>query len=197
MVTGQSEEEGAGTASPFRGLDRPIVALVADPGVALADLDKLEDVVFKAEKVGLAMKAFRAVRISPENAEKDPVLSGHGKDVPRLLVIDPVKEKVKVLAGSKISASALFAEMKKVADGFYEEKLEKLVKDHLKLLTERDQVANEEKTLKDKEGRLTEEGAKAEKDLAGLREELARVQKDLEDLAAKERDLWKLTPKAA
>ena len=198
MATGEQApagEEGE-APSPFAALDRPVIALVADPTVALSDLEgKLEEVIFKTERLP-AMKAFRTVRISPENAERDPVLQGKGKDVPRVLVVNPLKEDVKALEGGRLKAGTLYSEMKKVADSYYEEKLDALVKGHLKILTERDQLANEEKTLQDKEGRLAEEGDKSARDLAEVRTELGRVRKDLEGLATRERDLWKLTPKS-
>ena len=52
--------------------------LVADTTMAMVDFDKLEEVVFKNEKIGLAMKAFRAVRISPEDADRAQELRDWG-----------------------------------------------------------------------------------------------------------------------
>jgi nucleoside diphosphate kinase len=195
VATGAAATE-AEPPSPFASLDRPVLALVADPGIAMADFEgKLEEVVFKNEKVGLAMKAFRAVRISPDNAEKDPVLGGEGKTLPRILLVNPTKKDVVVLESEKIKAASLFKAMQKVADSFYEEKIEKVVKEHLRLLNDRDKLAGEEKNLRDKEARLAEEGEKSSKDLEEVRKEIADLGKELEKLAAEERDLWKLTRK--
>ncbi len=161
----------------------------------MSDLDKLETIVFANEKIGLAMKAFRAVRMSPEAADNDPILAEQGKGEPRLLIIDPIKEKVKVLEESKIKVSSLYSEMKKASASFYKEKLDKCVKSHLKLLTAQDQLANEVKVLSTKEGKLAEDGDKAEKKLAKVREELKAVEKELEDIKNEQLEIWKLTPK--
>jgi len=172
--------------------------LVADPTAPVDSFEKLDEVVFKNEKIGLAMKAFRAVRISPERADEDRLLAGQGKTVPRMLVVDPVKEKVQVIEESKIKVSTLYKAMKSAAGRFWKEKLDSLVKDHLKILNERDKLVNEEKVLKEKEGRLAEEDSpKAQKDLEEVREELTELGKALEKLTEKERTLWKLTPKSA
>jgi hypothetical protein len=173
-------------------LDRPVVVLVAN-ATGGEGFDKLEEVVFKNEKIGLAMKAFRAVRMSPEDAAADPILQGQGDQVPRLAVIDPVKEDVKVLEGSRIKVSALYAAMKSAAGRFWKERLDDLVKDHLKLLTERDQLANEIKVLQDKEGRLEGDARK----LAAAKAEREAVEARLAAIAERERALWTLTPKTA
>ena len=164
----------------------------------MSDFDKLETVVFANEKIGLAMKAFRAVRMSPEAADNDPILAERGKGEPRLLIVDPIKEKVKVLEEKKIKVSSLYKAMKSVAGKFYKEKLDKLVKSHLKMLNERDKLHNEEKVLKEKETRLAEEdSAKAKKDLEKVKEELAEIEKAIQENMDAQKELWKLTPKKA
>ena len=163
--------------------------------MSMSDFDKIQEVVFKNEKIGLAMKAFHAYRISPEDADGDAILADQGKDTPRLLVVDPTKEKVTVLEEKKIKVSPLFKAMKGVSNRFYKEKLDKLVKTHLKLLTEQDQLANEVKVLADKKARLEEKGDKGKKDIEKLNEELAEVEKSLDEIKKKERELWELTPK--
>ena len=195
VVTGESAGEESEEASLFSTLEKPAIVFVADPTISLADYEKLSNVVFANEKIGLAMKAFRAIRISPEGADQDPILAERGKGVPRLLVVDPVKEKVKVFEENKIKVSGLYSEMKKVAGRCYKEKLDKVVKAHLKLLTKCDQVSNEVKILREKEGKLSNEGKKGVKKLEKVRKELAGVEKELEELATEEREMWKLTPK--
>jgi hypothetical protein len=198
VVTGDSAEPAAeeeSAASPFAGLDKPVVVFVVDLTQATEGFDKLQEVVFKNEKIGLAMKAFRAVRITPEDAERDPILKGHGEGSPRLLVVDPVKEDVEVLEESRIKVSTLFAAMKATAKRFWKESLDGLVKDHLKLLTERDQLANEVKVLADKESRMTADGEEGPK-LAEVKAEREKVEAELTELATQERELWSLTRRA-
>ena len=198
VATGESVDPDAQAPSIFASVKKPCVILVADPTASMADFEQIDTVVFQNEKIGLAMKAFDALRIAPENAESDPILGGHGKSVPRILVVDPAKEKVKVLEEKKIKVSGLYKLMKSTSDSFYKEKLDKIVKSHLKILTEQDQLANEVKVLKEKEERLAgETGAKAEKDIAKIKEELVELEKSLDDIAKKQTELWTLTPKSA
>jgi len=198
VTTGASAEDEDEAPSIFASVKKPCVVFVADTTVSMADFEKIETIVFANEKIGLAMKAFDAYRISPTDADNDPILGGEGKGVPRLLVVDPAKEDVKVLEEKKIKVSSLYKLMKSAAGHFYEEKLDKCVKSHLKLLTEQDQLSNEMETLKNKESRLAEDGGKkAEKDLAKLREEMKGVEEELKQISEKQTELWKLTPKDA
>jgi len=196
VATGDTASDDAEAPSPFTGLDKPCVVFVADPTAPMAEFEEIETVVFKNEKIGLAMKAFRAVRIAAIDADSDPILADNGKTVPRILVVDPAKEKVKTIEEKQIKVSTLYKHMKSVSGSFYEENLDKLVKTHLKLLTEQDQLSNEVKVLKDKESRLAEEdSAKAKHDLEKLRAEMADVEKELAEIKTKADELWKLTPK--
>ena len=152
--------------------------------------------MLKDEKLALGMKAFRTVKMHPDMIAEEPLLKDKGKEVPRMLVVDPLKLKVTVLEKKKLKTSSLYSAMKKVAGKVYKEKLDKVVKAHLKLLTEQDQLANAEKVLADKISRLSgEEGKKAEKDLAEAKTEREEVKTQLKELAQKQKDMWKLTPK--
>ena len=161
----------------------------------MSEFDKIQSVVFANEKIGLAVKAFKCLRMSGEDAENDPILTGHGKDEPRLLIVNPAKETVKVFEKNKIKVSNLYKEMKKVAGHCYKEKLDKLVKTHFKLLGENDKFGNELKGLKEKETRLAEKGDKGKKKLEELREEMKECEVELERIAKEQRELWKLTSK--
>jgi len=188
-------DEDAEAPSPFASLDRPAIVFVADTGVSMADFEKIQTSVFAQEKIGLAVKAFRMLRMSPEDAEKDPILAEEGKGIPRLIVVNPAKEKVRVFEEKRIKASSLYKEMKRVAGNCYEEKLDKVVKKHFKLLGERDKAGNALKGLQEKETRLAEKGEKAKRKLEELREEMKELEKELEELAKEEREMWKLTSK--
>ncbi|MHC5011391.1 MAG: hypothetical protein ACYTG6_10630 [Planctomycetota bacterium] len=193
VVTGDTAEEATDEvpASPFASLDRPVVVYVCDPSSDCDEAENLEDVVFANEKIGLAVKAFRTIKMTPEDVERDPILQDNGTSVPRLLVVDPVKERVKVLEKGRLKASTFFSTMKTIANRFYKERLDKLVKEHLKLLTERDQLSNEIKVLEDKEERAADDEAK----LARIKEDRAKVEAELAELAKREREMWQLTPR--
>jgi hypothetical protein len=195
VVTGASSDEAADTEVALRWGDKPVVVYVCDEASGCEGFDKLEQVVLKDEKVALAMKAFRTVKMHPDHAAVDPVTKGEGTDVPRMLVIDPTNLKVTVLEKGKLKASGLYAGMKKVAARVYKEKLDTVVKSHLKLLTEQDQLANADKVLGDKLARLNAEERKDEKEIAELKADRDEVQKAIKEMAQKQRDLWKLTPK--
>jgi hypothetical protein len=196
VVTGDSES-GEPQEVALKWGDQPIIVYVCDEAAGCEGFDKLEEVVLKDEKVALGMKAFKTVKMHPDHADVDPVTEGKGKEVPRMLVIEPTKMKVQVLEKGKLKASTLYKAMQKASNKVYKEKLDKIVKKHLKLLTEQDQLANAEKVLADKIGRLAgEDGKKAEKELAKIKEEREEVKKELTEIAQKQKDLWKLTPKA-
>mgnify|MGYP001816600270 CR=1 FL=1 len=179
-------------------MQKPVLVFVSHPGGGGDGFEKLQTVTFANEKLGLACKAFRTVRITPENADKDAVLGGKGKAVPRLLVVDPINEKVKVLEKGKLKASTIYSTMKSVSGKFWKEGLEKKVKSCLKLLTEQDQIVNEMKLLRDKESLLAQEdGDKAERELKKLTKEIEEVQAELERIRKEQDELWKMTPKRA
>ena len=198
VVTGDSAEDAeAAEASPLRWSDKPIVVYVCDEA-ACDGFDKLEEVVLKDEKIGLGMKAFRRVKMHPDDVENDELLAGKGKEVPRMLIIEPVKLKISVLEKGKLKTSKLYKSMQKASDKFYKQKLDKIVKAHLKLLTEQDQLANAEKTLQQKLGRLAgEDGKKAKKDLEKAKAEMEKVREELAGIKSKAKELWTLTPKAS
>ncbi len=176
---------------PFARLDKPAIVFVR-PADATGDVyDKIQTNVFKNEKVALGVKAFRTVSMSPESVAQDPILAGAGHEVPRLLIVDPVKRAVTVLEKAKLRPGLLYGEMRSVVGHCYEDGLDAVVKAHLRLLTERDQLANQEKVLREKAARLADEtGAKAERDGQEVAAQIAEVQQKLEDLGAREAKLW-------
>jgi septal ring factor EnvC (AmiA/AmiB activator) len=197
-VTGEQPDEGAAPAKKGGALrlDRPVCVYVCD-NLADDEEKKLETITFKAEKVGLAMKAFRTVRMDSTQVALDPLLADQGKESPRLLLVNPLDGKVTVLEKSKLSASAVFNALEATSDKFYVQRLEKTVKAHLELLTEQDQLANKEKQLVEAQARAGEkDDAKAKKELAELKSELEALRKELAALAKEQAELWKLTPKA-
>lgn len=196
VVTGEKASVPTPAAQQGIVIDRPLAVLVGDEGTGSEGFDKLAQVVFKNEKVAIGMKAFRTVRMSTAQAEEDPLLAGKGTENPRILLVEPTEKKVTVVEKSKLSAGGLFSAMESISGKFYAQKLDKVVKEHLSLLTKQDQLVNEEKVLGEKETRLKEEdGAKAEKDLEKLKAERDALRKEQAELTTKQAALWKLTPK--
>lgn len=190
-----SEEGAEATASrepALKWTDKPMLIYVCDEGSGCEDFDKIEEIVLKDEKVALGMKAFRTLKMHPDDVSADPLLKDHGKGVPRMIFLEPNKMKFQVLEPKKIKSSALYKAMKKTAKGFWKESLEKVVKSHLKLMTEQDKLANEIKTLADKKDRLDEDDDQKAKAIA---EEIEEVEGQRAELRTKKVDLWKLTPR--
>lgn len=198
MVTGESasDETAEAPASPLLWADRPIIIYVCDEAAGCEGFDKLEEVTLKDEKVALGMKAFRRIKMHPDDVAADPVLQGEGKDVPRMLLVEPESLKITVLEGSRLKTSKLFSSMKSVAGKVFKEKLDKVVDEHIKLLTEQDQVVNAQKVVNDKLTRLRSEGGK-DKDIAELEEEAKTLNEELGEFRRKQQELWTLTPKKA
>ena len=115
-----------------------------------AEPDKCEEVVFKNDKVALAAKAFRSVRVSAEDAELDPLLKGKGKETPRVLVID-TERKVTVLEKSKLTGAVVFDAMKKVVRDTWKEDVDAKVKAQLED-PERDRQARRRRAAALREG---------------------------------------------
>ncbi len=192
VVTGEEAADEETGEAELKWTDKPILVFVCDDTEACEGLDKVNDIILKDEKVALGVRAFRTVKMTPSQVDADPFLEGNGKEVPRMLLLDPVKLKVTVVEKGKLKASGLFSAMKKVSNKFWKEKLDKVVKEHLSMLTEQDQLANAEKTLADKEARAADDEKKLEK----VKKERAEVRAELEKLAKAQAELWKLTPKA-
>ena len=154
--------------------------------------------MLKDEKVALGMKGFKTVKMHPDHVALDPLLKDEGKEVPRMLVIEPTQMKVKVLEKGKLKASTLYSAMKRASSKVYKEKLDSVVKSHIDMLTKQDQMANAQKVLDGKAARLAEkDGKKAEKDLAELKKEREELLAELAELKKQMKDIWNLTPKNA
>lgn len=193
VVTGEEEtEEVTEEAEAVLAFaDKPILVYVCDDTTTCADSEKFETIVLADEKCALGVRAFHCFKMTPSQVDEDPILEGAGKSVPRVLLLDPTKMKVKSLETKDLKASKLFKGMKSVAGKFWKEKLDKVVKSHLKMLTEQDQLSNAEKTLAEKKSRVAEDEKKLEK----VKEEIKEVREKLAEIAKAQADLWKLTPK--
>jgi len=199
VVTGdKAKETEASSELTLKWGTQPVLVYVCDEAAGCEGFDKLEEIVLKDERVALGMKAFRTVKMHPDLAEVEPVLKGKGKALPRMLLVDPTTLKVTVVEKGKLKASGLYSAMKKITSRVYKEKLDKVVKRHIKLLTAQDQLANQQKVLTSKQTRLEgETGKKAEKDLAELQTEMSKVMADLQGIRKQQQALWTLTPKNA
>jgi hypothetical protein len=175
---------------------KPVIVYVCDEAAGCEGFDKLEEVVLKDEKVAIGMKAFKTVKMHPDDAELDPLLKGHGKALPRMLIINPTKMSVAVLEKGKLKASSLYSAMKKVSAAVYTDKLDKAVKSHLKFLTAQDQLVNRQKVLSGKAARVgTETGKSAERELKEIKKDQDEVNAELAVLRKATKARWTFTLK--
>ncbi|MFV1959500.1 MAG: hypothetical protein ACC662_08830 [Planctomycetota bacterium] len=177
------------TLAPRR-LDKPLIVYVVAPGDPEV-MAKIEDIALDGDKVRIGSNFFRCVKMAPEDAARDSLISKHGEKVPRFVFVGMDYEVVQVLE-NKISGKKIYDAMKKTAKTCYKGNLDKRVKKFLKVLNEFDKINNARKVLTQKEDR----GVKAAeaKKIAKERGELDKRQRKAEE---EKRALLDLERKAA
>lgn len=192
MTTGEDADEDA----EAERIDdtRPWAVLICDEDDSCATaVDELETFVLSDEKVALAFRAFRTVKMTSESADKEPLLEKSGRAVPRLVLLDIAREKKSVMENKQLKAKKVYAALRKTSDRFYSEKLDKIVKAHIKILAEQDKLARAEVELIDKKENAEDTQSSKYKKLSKELDELRETQEALRKDAG---DLWSLTAKA-
>jgi hypothetical protein len=194
VVTG---EEAKAKDEPKAEADQPMMIYVTD-GSEAEGYDKIEKVIFKDNKVCIGMWAFRCIKMSPDDVENDPLLSGKGKEMPRFMFVAHDYSDVKVIEGNKLKTKEVYNAMKKFAGKAYATKFDKNVKATLKVLIEFDKINNAKKVIAEKEKRLGADISKGEaKKMAKEREELDARQKKADEQWAALKTFVKKGSKAA
>ncbi len=199
VVTGESEPAPEATepeapAQPAAA-DKPFLVYVQDPTVTSADFDKVEKVVLKDERVALGARAFTCVKMNPDDAKADPIVSKQGKEVPRFVLVSADWKNAIAFEGSRLSAGALWDGMRAASDKFYAKSLDAAVKAARDLLTEADKIYAERKTLEDKRSRLDDKAT--DKDKKEIDDKLAALDARQKALDEKQASIWSMKPKAA
>ncbi len=167
-------------------VDKPLLIYVRNEKDD-SDSEKIELIVFPDHKVSLGLQAFRTLRMTPEDANLDPLLSGdYKRDVPRLVFVTPAALLPgdggdHVYALTRVKVSSLYGALKKYANRVYDKSLDREVKRHLKDLSEVTKLANALRMSEEKwtrKGKLT---SSDERRLRKLRDELADVARDMRD----------------
>ena len=187
VVTGS--EEGEEAEKPTA--EKPFFIYVTD-GATEGPSDKIDGVVLDDNKVLVGMHFFKCVKMTPEQVENDPLLSGHSKDVRYFLFVSHDYEKVAVIDGKKMKASQVVKTMKKFAKKAYKTNFDKTVKSVLKLLVEYDKVNNARKQLEAKKGRDP-----SERELKEIEKELAELAEEQKGLEEQEKELLNLELRTA
>jgi hypothetical protein len=151
-------------AAPVRA-EKPFLVYVTDPsGGGTGDaIEKIEKVILQDERVAFGARAFTCVKMTPEDAKLDPIVSKQGKEIPRFVLVSADYEKSIAFEKNRLSASTVWDGMKAAADKHYAKALDASVKEMREVLVEVDKIWAEKKTLSEKLARLEEKGTDAEK----------------------------------
>jgi hypothetical protein len=175
--------------------NKPFFVLIADAG-GNEESDKIDSVILKDERIALGARAFRAVRMTPEDASNDPLLAKHGKESPRFVFVSADFKNAVALEKSRVSISAVWDQMKTQATKFYGKNLDATVKEMRGILLDYDKIDGERTILKAKEEKLKEKKG-AEADLKEVEAKLADLEERQKKMEEKEQALWDLRPKSA
>ena len=151
VVTGEAAEATEAAAKSVA--ERPMWIFVT--GDASDDtMRKLEDVVFKNEKVGIAAKLFRCVKMAEVDAAADRVVKSAGRGTPRMVFLRRDYTVHTVLDAGKMSASSILKAMKALSAQTYENNFDTLLKEYAGLLNELDRLDSVRKKLETDKARL-------------------------------------------
>jgi hypothetical protein len=188
-ATGTPASTDAPSASMPRA-EKPLAIYVTVAGEA-TPFDKFDKVVLTDDKIAIGLKAFKTIKMTPEEASNDPLLA-KGKDVPRFYFVSPDYKDVTLLEGSKLSVSGFYNAMKAEAKKHFKGDFDKNVREMRDVLNEWDKIAKERKILEEKKAR---EDKPTPADIKKMEKELADI--DTREKKANElRDnLMKFEPK--
>jgi hypothetical protein len=182
--TPKASDAGTDAATPAAArAERPLAVYVTTPD-STAAFDKFDKVVLTDDKVAIGLKAFTTIKMSPEDAAKDPLFAGKGKEVPRFYFVSPDYKDVAVLEGSKLSVAGFYGAMKAEAKKHFKGDFDKAVRTMRDVLNEWDKISKERAVLEEKKAReenpTPADVKEMQKDFADLdtREKKANEQKD-------------------
>jgi hypothetical protein len=174
-VTGEKSDDAKSDAdSAAAVMAKPMFIYVTDG----SSDGSSEKVILDANKVLVAMKAFKCVKMAPDAVNDDPLLSGKSKEDSYFMIVSRDYSKITVLDRSKKKTKPVYKAMVKHAKMDYGTNLDKNVKATLKLILEFDKINNGRKVLTAKKERLGADISKGEaKKIAAELKELDERQK--------------------
>jgi len=151
VVTGEEAAQTEASSNPLS--EKPMWVFVTGDSTA-DEMRKLEDVVFKNEKVGVGAKFFRCVKVSEVDASEDRILKAAGRGTPRMVFLRRDYTVHSVLDASKMSAGNLLKVMKALSTQTYENDFDTMLKEYAKLLNELDRLDSVRKNVEAAKERL-------------------------------------------
>lgn len=191
VITGQSESKPEAAAAK---LQKPLVIFIEEMASSIPQaggFDKINELVWTEDKIVIASKAFTCVKMSPEQASKDPIISKAFKEVPAVVMMD-IDYDATTLEGEKIDISSVWNNMESLFKKAYKGNLEKMCKEMIKVLAEFDSINNDRKLLAAKKERTEKPSETDKKEWEKELKELDQRQKIAEK---KKDDLLKLEPR--
>jgi hypothetical protein len=158
---------------------RPMIVYVPSDDPTDKTTRKLEQVVFKNEKLGVGAKFFDTIKVSAGDALQDRILMTKTR-VPRMVFLKRDYSVHAVLQQRQLSPGKIIKAMKSLVKKEYENSFDQMVKDYIKLLNELDRLEGRKTQLTDTRARL------AGKPNASKAKKLARQEAEYKA----ERDAW-------
>jgi hypothetical protein len=172
---------------------RPMMVYVPSDDPTDKTTRKLEQVVFKNEKLGVGAKFFDTIKVSAGDALQDRILKTKTR-VPRIVFLERDYTVHAVLQQRQLTPGKIVKAMKSLVRKEYVNGFDTMVKDYIKLLNELDRLEGRKTQLADARARLAgrNNSAKAKK-LARLEAEYkadrdAWVEKEKQVLELQTRD---------
>jgi hypothetical protein len=181
----------------YKNSEKPlIVFLTSDLPDDAQTMKNVENTTFRDENVAIGATMFSQVRMNGLKIKDShpywKLLGGH--ELPRMVVVDAAGAKVGSVEGSNVSASKVFALMKKAASRTYKASLDTIVKETKTILTEIDQIDAKIKALETKKAKSTvDKGGQWAKEEEALKNQLAAVEERENVLKKKWNDEKKVT----
>jgi predicted nuclease with TOPRIM domain len=146
-ATGDAEAKDAAVGR--RHAERPMLVYVMSDDNTDSATRKLEDVCFADERVGIGSKFFDCIKITAGDAMQDRLISKHGKDTPRLLMVTRDYNVKDVLSKKKLSSGKIVRGMSKLTKSEYKTSFDKMVSNYAKLLNELDRLEGKKGQIAD------------------------------------------------
>ncbi|MHC5044245.1 MAG: hypothetical protein ACYTGI_17940 [Planctomycetota bacterium] len=115
--------------------------------------NRLEQVVFKNEKLGVGAKFFDTIKVSAGDALQDRILKTKTR-VPRMVFLRRDYSVHAVLQQRQLTPGKIIKVMKSLVKKEYVNSFDKMVKDYIKLLNELDRLEGRKTQLADTRARL-------------------------------------------
>jgi hypothetical protein len=164
---------------------KPLVIYVTS-GETGEGFDKIEKVVLVDDKIAVGLKFFETVKMTPEEAAKDPALAEKGKESPRFLFVSADYKVLEVIEGSKVSVGGFYKALSALAKKTLVGDFDGNVKDIKAIMTEWDKIEKQKAVLEEKKTREDKptpaDLKKMEKEEKELAERKAKADKEHEKL---------------